>query len=174
MSSPAVVITNFTNATWQSFLRSDRAHLSHEKQVLRAAGTIALLVNLDEGAFVGACVLQNWSGSDCICRKSSPSDKKVHQGKNVKYNNYHIRIGDLRLFKNQVSYASILSILAPADSRGNTNMWRSNQISFAAPFCTRTLHTTTQNPDGSLSVNKENISDRAAAQRFSTWAYHQL
>ena len=156
MSSPAVVITPFTNDTWQSFLRSDRTHLSHEKQVRRSAGTIALLVNLDEGAFVGVCVLQNWSGSDCIYRKSSMLDDQVHHGDAAKYNKYHIRIGDLRLFKNPTSYATIRTLFAPNDAHGYTNMWSKCRISFAVPF---------------FRPSKALESDEAIAKRFSTWAY---
>jgi hypothetical protein len=134
MSTPAVVIANFTNETLENFLRSDRTHLSHEKRVRRAAGTIALLVNIETGQYVASCVLQNWTGSDSVCRESSQLDDQVHHGNAAKYNKYQIRVMDLHLFKNPTSYATIRALIDPSGARGRTNMWSKCRISFAAPF----------------------------------------
>jgi hypothetical protein len=66
------------------------------------------------------------------------------------YNKYKLRIKNLRILKEPVSFAQIKVLVGGSDSVRQTNIWKGTQLNYARPFVTG--------------------DDKAPVERFNIWA----
>lgn len=145
-----VLITYHNNRTFDDFMASSRTSLGHYQRVNAEAGTIIVLANLTTGTVFGICTLANWEGTLKPCRPHSSFDAQIYGEGYTAYNKYKLRIKNLRILKEPVSFAQIKVLVGGSDSVRQTNIWKGTQLNYARPFVTG--------------------DDKAPVERFNIWA----
>lgn len=138
------------NRTFNDFMESPRTSIGHLQRVNAEAGTIVVLVNLDTQTVFGICTLANWEGTLKPCRAHSSLDAELYGEGYTAYNKYKIRIKNLRILKEPLTFSQIKVLVGGDDSVRQTNIWKSTRINYARPFVTG--------------------DDKAPVERFNIWA----
>jgi hypothetical protein len=138
---PSIIITHFNEVTFKEFMSSTRSTLGHRKRLVSfPAGTIVVMVLLADkktgapGGVVAVCTLANWEESKSPCRERHYLDPDVYGGSNMKYNKYEMKIENLRILKNLVTFEEIKMLVGGGPDHGMTNMWTNNQYTYIRAF----------------------------------------
>jgi len=151
----AVAVSYFSKKSREEFLASATDKLGKKDRCSLAAGTIIILSSLDERIIWGVCTLANWDETKSPCREHHLLDEDMYSKEFAACNKYDIRIDNLRILKNPISYDDIRILVGgPAGPTQANNMWKGFQCQFALTFVTG--------------------EDKACVARFNIWAHSLL
>ena len=142
MTEPIIAPTKFDLNTQNQFLKSKQTCLGSDSKVIKNAksGTIVPLMNVQGKTMFGVAEMCNWPGTNSPCRQRNDQDRDnaVYNDDYEKYNLYLICIGNVRIFRNPISFKTIRDILGVNnDDKRTTNMWKNgNWRNFSKVFIT--------------------------------------
>ena len=130
-----VAVSYFSKKSREEFLLSPRDKLGKKDRCNLEAGSIIILSSLDERVIWGVCTLANWDGTESPCREHHLLDEDMYSKEFAAYNKYDIRIENLHILKNPISYDDIRILVGgPTGITGANNMWKGFQCQFAPVF----------------------------------------
>ena len=132
---PCIIVTHFNETTFKEYMLSPRTRLGHRQRVVSyPAGTIVVLVNNETACIIGVCALANWEDSSSPCREKHHLDADVYGGDNKKYDKYEIKIENLRILKNAVTFDEVKMLVGAGPHHGNTNLWKKSHLTYRGAF----------------------------------------